>query len=444
MLHRKMFILAHQLGDTSFYPTYKTLVKNQRRPYDELKREQEKHLRAMVKFAYLNAPYYHELFKGLGLAPDDVRTVTDLERLPILTKDIIKRRWEEFKPANLSSMSYSEQATGGSSGSPLRYRLSSRDRFLGAAVLYRGWGYGGYEPGDRMVFLAGSSLDISTKSLLVKKADEAARNLKRLSSFDMGEREMSEYAKVVNSFKPRFIRGYASSICFFAQWLMDTHTSVNSPQGVFTTAEKLLPRMRRTIGEAFDCEVYDTYGLNDGGVSAFECPEHSGMHIDTERGLMEIVDNEGQQVDRGEGRILATSLHNLAMPFIRYETGDIGNLAGDPCGCGRGYPLLKEVIGRQQEMLITPEGKHIHGEYFTHIFWEIPHVKEFQIVQKRVDSLIIYIVPEEGFNEKDLERVRSVIRSRSEGWSVQFQCVDSIDRSSAGKYKFVISEIQHV
>ncbi|HQD27596.1 MAG TPA: hypothetical protein PKV78_13775, partial [Methanoculleus thermophilus] len=134
MFHKGLFILAHQCGDTSFYPAYKKLVRNQWKPYDELKRDQEKHLRHLIKFSYENVPYYRNLFKDLGLLPGDIRTIEGLEKLPFLTKDIIKEHWEGFKPVNLSSMKYYSHATGGSTGTPFTYRISKRDRFLGGAL----------------------------------------------------------------------------------------------------------------------------------------------------------------------------------------------------------------------------------------------------------------------------------------------------------------------
>lgn len=444
MFHKCLFILAHQSGDTSFYPTYNKLVQNQWKSYSELKRDQEKKLRYLIGFVYNNVPYYHSIFRSLDLMPDDIQMIGDLQKLPILTKQIIKEHWEEFKPVNLASMKYYTQATGGSTGTPMRYRLSKHDRFLGGALLYRGWGYGGFDLGDKMVFLAGSSLDVGTKSRFNTKIHETVRNIRKLSSFDMGQSEMRKYAGVLKKFQPKFIRGYASSIYFFAQWLDEHQVSTPPIDAVFTTAEKLFPHMRKTIGDVFNCDVYDTYGLNDGGVSAYECSEHTGLHADTERSIMEVVTDDGIAVEQGEGRILATSLNNHAMPFLRYDTGDKGFLVNEPCPCGRGYPLLREILGRQQEMLITPEGKHIHGEFFTHIFWEIPHVREFQIVQVALERLVIKIVPEPAFDEECLRGVQDIIHSRSPEWDVEFKLVDVIDRSRAGKYKFVINEVFNV
>ena len=444
-INKYLFTIAHQIGDVNFYPTYKKLVKNQWKSHEELKEEQEKQLRYMINLAYKNVPYYHRLFDSLKLSPEDIKKVEDLEKLPILTKEIVKQNWDDFKPVNLNKLQYYERATGGSTGTPFKYRLSKFDRFLAGALLYRGWGYGGYELGDKMVFLAGASLDIGTKSYLAKRVHEVARNIKKLSSFDMGEKEMRDYVGVVNSFKPKFIRGYASSIYFFAKWIEENNIKTHQPLAVFTTAEKLYPNMREKIGTVFSCDVYDAYGLNDGGLGAYECSEHSGLHIDTERAVTEVVDKNGNQLESGEGEILATSLYNFAMPFIRYDTGDLGHIIDDVCGCGRGYKLLKEVVGRSVDVLVTPEGKNIHGWFFLFIFWEhCKEIKEYQVVQEKLDTIVIKIVPEADFDENQLDRIREIVREKSEGWNVEFKFVDEIVRTGAGKYKFIINNIEEI
>jgi len=295
-----------------------------------------------------------------------------------------------------------------------------------------------------MVFLAGSSLNVGTKSNLITKGHEITRNLRKLSSFDMSDPEMRSYAHVLNSFQPKYIRGYASSIYFFAQWLEENDVKVTFPDAVFTTSDKLFPNMRETISRVFDCEVYDGYGLSDGGVSAYECPEHTGLHIDTERSIMEVIDDKGSSVDDGEGQIIATSLNNLAMPFIRYSTGDHAYIINDFCDCGRGYKLLKDIIGRSVDVLITPEGKSVHGWFFLYIFWEYCQgIKEYQVIQKTVDEIKIKLVLEEDFDDTQLERIKQIIISKSPDWKIEFLFVDKIDRTVAGKYKFIINEIDY-
>lgn len=442
ILSRPIFILSHEAMDLNFYQGYRYLMKNQWKPFKELKEEQEAYLRRAIHFYYDNVPYYRKLFNRLNLSPDSIRTVKDLEKLPILTKEIIKQNWEDFKPVNLNKMKYYIFSTGGSVGKPFVHRLSKFDRFFGGAMMYRGWGYGGYRLGDKVAIFGGASLNIGTKFRLVTRMEEIGRNVRMFSSFDMSNREMEQYARMINDFKPRFIRGYAGSIYFFAKWIEENDIRIHKPVSAFLTAEKLYPHMREKIGNVFSCDVFDNYGLNDGGISAYECPEHMGLHIDTERSIMEVVDENGCQLDEGEGRILATSLHNYAMPFVRYDTGDLGYIIKDTCSCGRGHRLLKEVVGRTADMLVTPEGKNVHGYLFVHMLRDYGNeIKEYQVVQETVDKIQIKLVVEDGFDMRYLDKIRDAMRVRSEGWNVEFKFVDKIGTTGSGKYKFIENKL---
>ncbi|RNI15774.1 phenylacetate--CoA ligase family protein [Methanohalophilus sp. RSK] len=445
MLHKPLFILAHQIGDRNFYPTYKRLLANQWQSYARQKESQEIQLRKMVDFVWENVPYYHKLFRELGIVPADIRQVEDLEKLPILTKEIIKKNWEDFKPKNLRSMKYYERSTGGSTGVPLKYRISKYDRFLSGALLYRGWGYGGYSLGDKIVFLAGSSLDIHPKSTLYDRIVQKTRNSIKLSAFDMDANTMNEFVDILNSFEPKFIRGYASSIYLFANHIEKNGLRICSPKSVFTTAEKLYPHMRKKISSVFNCDVFDGYGLNDGGVSAYECRQHSGLHIDTERSVMEITSDEGKQLDYGTGKILATTLHNFAMPLIRYDTGDLGVLKSGICSCGRGSKLLSEIVGRDKEMLMSPTGKYIHGAaLYNDIVSEMKNANnlvECQIIQTCKELIIFNMVCKKQFEDGELEHLRHLIKRKNDGLDVQFKYVNKLSKTNAGKHKFIISEL---
>lgn len=442
MMFRKFsFIAAHQLRDLNFYPTYVKLVRDQWRTYEELREKQERILQNLILYSYRNVPYYHKLFKNLKLDPYDIKKIDDLERLPMLTKEIIKNNWNDFKPAHLKRIKYYDDVTGGTTGNPFKFRIFKFDRVLSGALLYRGWSYGGYELGDKMVFLAGSSLNIGAKSSMKTRMHEIARNIKKLSSYNMGENELVKYANIINSFKPKFIRGYASSIYLFSKWLDENNMHIYRPSAVFTTADKLHPYMRKKIESVFDCKVYDTYGLNDGGISAFECSEHAGLHIDTERSIMEVVDGNGEQLECGEGKVLSTSLYNYAMPFIRYETGDLCHVIDDVCNCGRSQKLLQNVVGRTLDFLITPEREFINGLFFDDIFDDMEDIKMYQIIQEKIDKIVINIVPQENFNENILNNIRDIIRNRSTRWYVEFNLVDKIEMTKAGKYRAIINKL---
>jgi phenylacetate-CoA ligase len=441
MLDRLKFVAAHEVGHGGFYPDYLRLKQNERRPLEVLKAEQKVALRRMLQYAGDNVPYYRRLFRILNFDPSNFRNLEELQQLPILTKETVKNHYDELVSSRIRRIPHIEETTGGSTGTPMKYLVSQRDRMLGGALLYRGWGYAGYELGDRMVFLAGMSLGVDPRRQLLKSAHEFFRNIRKLSTLSMGEQEMQGFVDVIQSFRPRFIRGYASSVYAFARWALHNDVRLPPAKAVFTTSEKLYPRMRDTIAGVFSCDVFDGYGLYDGGLTAFECAEHRGMHIDMERSVMELVADDGQQLESGQGRIIATSLANYAMPLIRYDTNDIGIVSPDPCPCGRPYPLLREICGRSGDFLYTPEGRAVHSLLFAYIFDELPWVKEYQVVQERLDRITIRVIPDAGFDERKLENARALIQKQSETWNVDFSVVSHIEKTRSGKYKYIINNM---
>jgi len=431
-------MLTHSAFDYRFKTLYKQLIENLSKNYQELIEEQNAKLREFVSVSYKNVPYYHQIFNDLHIRPGDIHSRKELEYLPILTKQKIRDNFKDIIAKNLSSQRYFENRTSGSTGDPLRYFYSKYDRLIGGCLLYRGWSFGGYELGDKMVFIAGASLGLNFKNKLITKLHETTRNLKKLSSFDMDENSLLRYREIINDWKPKFIRGYVSSIYAYAQWLEENKLTIYSPVAVFTTAEKLLPHMRQKISEVFKCQVYDNYGLNDGGISAYELPDHSGLRIDTERAILEVIDDDGRQIYEGSGRIIATGLHNNALPFIRYDTGDIGTISIKPDGTH----VLTEILGRQEEMLQTPEGKIVHGVFFGYVFRAMDGISNYQVIQEDLYHLTIKLVTEENFDMSQLKAIRKFIQNRSLEWQIHFDYVEEIDTSEAGKYRYVISRLK--
>jgi len=442
MLSKLIFIIAHQIGNKNFYRLYRKLVRNQSKSYRSLLKDQELSLRRLISFSYNNVPYYRNVFKKLSLLPEDINTISDLEKIPILTKKIINDHWTDLVPINIDQMNYSTLSTGGTSGTPTKYRLSSFDRFFSGAMLYRGWGYGGYKLSDKMIFLGGASLDIGSSRNIMTLLNEFSRNIRKLSSFDMSKKDMYNYVKKINSFRPKYLRGYASSIHYFSNWLQENNIRINDFKAVFTTSDQLFPYMRDRIEDVFDCPVFDGYGLNDGGISAFECEEHNGLHIDMERSVLEVVNNHDLQIDSGEGKILATSLYNYAMPFIRYDSGDLGTTTDEKCSCGRPFPLLMDLKGRSVDLFTTPESKIVHGWFFLYIFWEYNKgILQYQVVQEKIDLIVIYLVTNDQFEDKLLDIITQIIKSKSSRWNVEFKFVDNIPSTLSGKHKFIINKM---
>lgn len=206
------------------------------------------------------------------------------------------------------------RSTGGTTGTPLRYNISKSDHLLFGALLYRAWGYAGYQLSDKMVFFGGSSILPHNKNKMLSGIQDRARNIvAKLSAFDMSEDNLLSYAQMMNRTKPKFIRGYPSALHFLAQWIEEQDLDIFRPQSIFTTSEKLFQYMRTKIQQIFDAEVYGGYGLNDGGVSAAECEMRRGLHVSTERSILELQSQSDHSSNNEQTVILATNLENYAI-----------------------------------------------------------------------------------------------------------------------------------
>ncbi len=444
MLHSVLFRIGYSIKDRDFLKCYSFAKENEYMPLSFLQEYQENRLKKIIHYCYEKVPYYHHLFKDLDIKPEQIQSVEDLEKIPILTKDIIRTHYDQFRPADLESQRWVRGSTGGSTGEPLQYRMTKRDETLGLALMFANWGYAAYELGDKVAIIAGSSLYPTARFKFINRAKAFMLNEMRASSFDFSEQYLEKMVRQLNQFKPKYIRGYASSIYLFANFIKERKLKLEfQPKGIFTTAEVLFEPQRKILEEVFASKVFNQYGMNDGGVSAYECEMHCGMHIDMLRSIMEVVDENGHRVKQGEeGHVLATSLHNFAFPFIRYDTKDLGVLADENCTCGRKTQLISKIVGRVSDFIHTPEGRTIHGEFFTHIFWEIAWAKQFQIIQKSKERLVIKIVPNsrEDIDNEDLERMKSIISNRTGTMELELEIVDEIETTPAGKWRFIIRE----
>jgi len=444
MLHKSLFVIGYSFKNKDFLKQYNFVKKNEFESYETLKRYQEEKLQRLIQFSYNNVPYYHKLFEKLNLKPEDIQSIEDLQKLPILTKEIIRKHQRDFIPTNLKEQKYVNSSTGGSTGEPLQYRLSKEDEILGLAIMYAlSWGYAGYKLGDKVGVIAGSSLMPSTKSKLTDNIKAFMMNYKKYSSFDLNDKYMDEIVTELNKFKPRYLRGYASSIYLFARHIKDKDLNIDFyPKGVFTTAEVLFEHQRELIENVFNCKVFDQYGLNDGGVSAYECKMHKGIHVDMTRSILEVVDENGNQLEAGKGgEILATSLYNYAMPFIRYDTGDLGILSDEKCKCGRELPLLKKIIGRTTDYLEFSNGAIIGTPILTVLFGKFDII-QYQIVQKDLDTISVNIVKGKNYSEDDEKEIRDTFYKHVGDVNIKFNYVDKIETTGAGKWKFIVREVE--
>ncbi len=432
---------AHEVWYPGFGRLLRQMKRQDKTDVDDLYAIQCVQLASIVRFAFRRVRYYRDYAAKLGLDIESLRTHADLRSLPIVTRRQLQSRHADFLSEGRRSLRVHNASTSGTSGTPLDYRLSPRDRAVGLALMYRGWGYSGYQVGDRVLLLAGRSLGSASRRWDAGLTGYA-RNLVRLSAFDMTEKALSRYVTILNQKKPAYLRGYPSALLVLARWILCKGGLTWQPRAAFTTAEVLLPEVRSEISKALGCPVFDGYGLNDGGVSAFECERHCGLHIDMERSILEVVDEKGVTLKEGTGRIIATTLTNYAMPLLRYDTGDVGELVQHKCSCGRQRPLLKAIHGRSTDVLETPEGKLVHGWFFVYLLRDMSrYIEEFEVVQETVTKVSIVLVPTPEYNRTFEGRLRELVGELSPGWNVQIHLVAALQRVDGEKRKYVRTQV---
>lgn len=440
MWHKMLFKAGYRLKWPNILRYYDDFVARERLPFDVLKARQEEQLCKLIANVYENVPYYSQLFHSLKLKPSDITKIEHLERLPILTKEVIKANFPDFLPKNIRSIRYIDDATGGSTGMPFKYRLEYGDYERSVALMYRGWGYGGYELADRVALLAGSSLIPTRMSRFLSRIQAYCLNKRFFSSFDMSQENLFRYFNYIRRWQPSFIFGYASSIYLFAQFIRENNLTIALPlKGIITTSEKLFDKARQVIEDVFGARVFDMYGLNDGGISAYECERHCGMHIDMERSILECVNDQGRQIVGSTGRLLATSLHNNAFPFIRYETCDTGIVSTAKCACGREMPLLTEISGRVTDFLKLND--ITIGSPVLTVLMSKCDIVQYQIVQEDANSINCRIVKEPSYTQAQEQLIRDSFFAHVGKINIKFEYVDSIPATQANKYKFIINNM---
>lgn len=258
----------------------------------------------------------------------------------------------------------------------------------------------------------------------------------QLSALKVSRKSIEELVSAIKRHKPVCISGFTSTLFFIATLMQEMHRPLDLRlKAVISTGEVLLNSQREWIEEAFGCEVFDRYGSRElSGYVAQECTLHSGLHVNSELVLLEVVEN-GEPVAAGErGKIVATDLHNFVMPFIRYDTQDVG-VAGEDCACGRSMPVLRAIEGRSTDLLKTESGDFIplHMIENTIAAKYASAFKQIQFVQRRAGYATVLAVPSVKVDETMLKEASEYLGGIFTGISFEVQLVEEIPIEKSGK-----------
>jgi phenylacetate-CoA ligase len=445
VVDRLMFPLQEWLKGKPTYALLRELERSQWLDAKALRERQFLALRRHLDFAYREVPYYSRLLDEHGLQPSRIQSFEDFARIPYLTRDDLRRHFADLQPRR-RRRGVQAMSTGGSTGSPVTVLVDRERAALADAIRLRCHRWYDAGPGTREIALWGSPIE-STKQDRVRTFRDHLINSKFLSAFDLGEATLARYAEVVRRYRPQKLFGYASALALLAGYLQREGWRPASGQvrAVFTTAEPLYDFQRSLIGSVFGCPVSVEYGCRDAALMATECPG-GGLHIPVEAVTVEILPTPGE-TDSDRGEIVVTNTHSFAMPIIRYRTGDIGAFEPAACSCGRSLPRLRSVEGRRTDFLVTPGGKIMHALAAIYVLREVPGIRQFQLIQERVDLVRVTVAPDSGFPVGASEQIVAKLERLFEGQiAVELELVSSIPPLPSGKHRYVISRVadQHL
>jgi phenylacetate-CoA ligase len=427
----------------------KMLEESQWWPRDKIIELQNKRLRQLVKYAYKNVPYYRRIFDERGLKPSDIKGVEDLAKLPVLTKRLIRDNFDDITARGFPSKELVLNSTGGSTGETLKFYRSKDDQYSwGHAAGLRAHSWLGYELGDRVIVLRESAHRTYSKMERFRVIFSLFfERVLFIGAKAMSPDRLLSRAKKLEDFKPTLIRGYPAAIYLLARLIEREGKPRLRPRAIIIESEQLYDYQRELFSKVFGCETYGHYASYEVHPIANECPEHAGYHIAAENVIVEVVDDKGKPLPAGrEGRIVVTNLHNYAMPFIRYEIGDVGALSDKACPCGRGLPLLAKLSGRTTDFIYTKSGEVIPGMAVPWSFFATLGIEQFQIVQETYGEMVVKLVLGRKYPKKRKDEITKKIidfwRDKvSEDLEISVEFVDRIPTTELGKRRVIISKL---
>lgn len=410
---------------------------------EEARALQQERLSNLLAHSESRVPYYRELFRSLGVTSRDIRSLEDFARLPVLTKEIIRERGRDLVRDDVDIASLSVHHSGGSTGVPLTFYRDAAYMDASAAGTLRNLGQAGWRPGEMIAFFWGWNDRLNHMPRWEFELRQWLRRMYQFDPFQSGPDDMDRWIRRWRWLKPSVAHGYASTMARFAAHVEARGERLSSLKGVFTTAEKLYPEQREVLSRVFSCPVFDCYGSSEVQNIATECA-HGRMHVNGDFVVLEL-DRNGPAEGRGAAPFLLTSLWNYSMPFIRYRNEDCGSLVAGSCDCGNGFPLMDLRVARTSDNFPLPNGRVVHGEFFTHLMYGSEGIASFQFHQTDPGKIVLYVVAGPGMPEARERAVASAaeqIQALAPGLLVvETRMVDSIPLSKAGKHRFTRSDV---
>ena len=403
---------------------------------------QEEHLAYMLHRAATQVPYYREYWLQRRRKRDGTSWEV-LANWPVLKKETLRVQPQAFVAEDCDTRRMFHEHTSGTTGKPLSLWWSQETVRIWFALFearIRHWN--GVSRYDRWAILGGQLVVPFQQHKPPFWVWNAGLRQLYMSSYHLAPDCIPAYLEAMRRYQVTYMFGYASSMYALAQIALEKGLQAPPMQVAINNAEPFYQHQRESIAEAFQCPVRDTYGMAEIVCAASEC-QAGTLHLWPEVGIIEMMhDDVDEPVLPGQtGRLVCTGLLNADMPLIRYEVGDRGTLAreGRTCACRRTLPVLQEVEGRSDDVVMTPNGRRV-GRLDPVFKADLP-IREAQIIQESLQRVRVRFVPAPGYVDRDGMAIVQRLRDRVGDMEIVLEQVDCIPRSASGKFRAVISKV---
>lgn len=395
---------------------------------------QNRKLRAVVKHAYENVPYYHNLFDSVGLKPEDIQTTEDLIRIPITSRrDIQKQSPGQTISRGVDSERCIKLRTSGTTGVPLTVYLTPAEHHFRGLIELRGLLSIGFKPNDRLTFIG----PYRKHNARWYQRLGLFRSIK-ISPFIDAEQQIQQAKK----FKPTILWIYPSHLKILIRSLNERDAKEIEPRLLITSAEVLDKDTYDAVKALWDIEILNFYGCDEFGRIAWECHDHKGLHINMDSVIVEYINNDKTILANEKGLTVITSLHSFTMPLLRYRLGDVCTSSDDRCTCGRGFLLLRNLEGREDDFINLSNGKMVAPPEFYHIMNSIKGIYEFKVIQEEKDKVIVKFTSERRNVSKIASEIKDRFREKlGNVIDVEVEPVEMIEKDYSRKRRVVISRV---
>jgi len=423
----------------TFKKTLSFLEKSQYYSEDELRELQREKLKSIVKHAYENVPYYRRLFKKLHLMPKDFNDLSDLEKLPFISKQDVKKNPEDFLAVNTNRFFTRKVFTSGTTGSPLKLYRDLNSINFERAIVKREQKWAGFDSNDRKVILRSNPIVPSGMKKPPFWREDLFQKSLFVSAYHLSKKNIAYYFNEIKKYRPVALETVPSAGYLMAKLLKIKGLKVDFKY-VFTSSEALMLHQKEFMQKEFGAQVIDHYGTAE-RVSSIGMCEKGNYHIYPEYAITELVPL-GQ--NKGTFEIVGTTLNNFAMPLLRYRTGDIVIPSSQGCSCGRNFRTIKSIDGRKTDNhFITKDGRYI-SLLSGMLSIDLNNVIETQLIQEDLDRVRVKVVTDDKYSSSDESNlIRSIKNFLGDEVNIQIERVASIPRTNGGKFKQFISKVNN-